>query len=433
MNTKVEQLEKSLVKLTIEVPADKFEQGMQKAYHKMKSQIAMPGFRKGKAPRALIEKTYGEAIFYDDAINVILPDVLDEAIKGNNIDIAAKIDFDNNFEIVSIGKGEPFVFEVTVTVKPEVELGEYKGLEVEVETADVSEEEVDARITSEQEKNSREITITDRAVEPQDIVTIDYEGFVDGVAFEGGKGEDHKLVIGSKSFIDNFEDQLIGKNIGEEVEVNVTFPTEYHSEELSGKPAMFKVQIKGIAVKELPELNDDFAADVSDFDTLAEYKEDIKAKLLEQKQAARISEIENTAVQKAVDNAKVEVPEAMVDEQAERNVSDFTMRMRYQGLDIETYLQYTNQTMDGLKETFKKDAEMQIKSRLVLEAITKAEDIQVTDEEVEEEIVNLSARYNMAVEDLKKTIGESEKEMMMEDIKVQKAVKLVADSAKVTE
>lgn len=432
MNTQVEKLENSLVKLTIELPAEKFEEGMQKAYHKIKNQIAMPGFRKGKAPRALIEKTYGESVFYDDAINAVIPDALDATIKENDIDIAAKIDFDNNFNIVSIGKGKSFTFEVTVTVKPEVELGKYKGVEVEVGSAEVTEEEVLAKIAQEQEKNAREITITDRAVEPQDKVTIDFEGFVDGVAFEGGKGEDHELVIGSKTFIDNFEDQLVGKNIGDEVEINVTFPEEYHSEELAGKPAMFKVAIKGITVKELPELNDDFAADVSDFETLDEYKEDVRAKLLEQKENNRTSEIENNAVDQAVENATVEVPEAMIDEQAERNLNDFTMRMRYQGLDIDTYLQYTNQTLEALKDNFKDDSEKQLKSRLVLEEVAKAEDIQVTDEEVEKEIGELATRYNMDVEEIKKSIGEGEKEMMMEDIKIQKAVKLIAENAVVT-
>lgn len=429
MNTKVEVLENSLVKLTVEVPAEKFEEGMQKAYHKVKGQINMQGFRKGKAPRALIEKTYGPEIFYDDAINFIVPDILDEVIEENNIDIAARIDFNDNFEIVSVEKGKPFVFEVTVTVKPEVTLGEYKGVEVEVAEAEVTDEEVQGQIAAEQEKNAREITITDRAVEPQDKVTIDFEGFIDGEAFPGGTAEDHDLVIGSGSFIGNFEDQLIGKNIGDDVEVNVEFPEDYQAKELAGKPAVFKVAIKAITVKELPELNDDFAADVSDFETLDEYKEDIKAKLLEQKQTARVAEVENAVIQKVVENATLEVPEAMINDQVNRNINDFAQRMGQQGLNMEMYLQYTGQTMDALKENFTKDAKTQLESRLVLEAIANAEDMPVTDEDVEEEIATMAERFNMKAEDIKKTIGENETNMIKEDLKISKSVKLVVDSA----
>ncbi len=433
MNTKVETLENSLVKLTVEVPAAKFEEGMQKAYHKIKGQVAMQGFRKGKAPRALIEKTYGPEIFYDDAINFIVPDVLDEVIKENNIDIAARVDFNNNFDIISVEKGKPFVFEVTVTAKPEVTLGDYKGVEVKVAAAEVTEEEILGQIAAEQEKNAREITITDRAVQPQDKVTIDFEGFIDGEAFPGGKDEDHELVIGSGSFIGNFEDQLLGKSIGEDVEVNVDFPEEYQAEELAGKAAMFKVAIKGISIKELPELNDDFAADVSDFETLDEYKEDIKAKLLEQKQTARTSEIENAVIQKIVENATIEVPEAMINEQVDRNMNDFANRMGQQGLNMETYLQYTGQTVDALRENFTNDAKTQLESRLVLEAIAKVEDMPVTDEEVDEEITSMAERFNMKAEDIKKTIGASENDMIKDDLKVSKAVKLIVDSAVVTE
>lgn len=433
MNTKVETLENSLVKLTVEVPATKFEEGMKKAYHKMKGQVAMQGFRKGKAPRALIEKTYGPEIFYDDAINFVVPDVLDEVIKENNIDIAARVDFNDGFNIISVEKGKPFIFEVTVTVKPEVTLGDYKGVEVQVSSAEVTEEEVLAQIATEQEKNARNITITDRAVEPQDKVTIDFEGFIDGEAFPGGQAEDHELVIGSGSFIGNFEDQLIGKNIGEDVEVNVNFPEDYQAEELAGKPAMFKVAIKAINIKELPQLNDDFAADVSDFETLDEYKEDIKAKLLEQKQTARTSEIENAVIQKIVENATIEVPVAMINEQVDRNMKDFANRMGQQGLNMETYLQYTGQTIDALRENFTKDAKIQLESRLVLEAIAKAEDMPVTDEEVDEEITSMAERFNMKAEDIKKTIGEGQTEMMKDDLKISKSVKLVTDSAIVTE
>ncbi len=429
MNTKVEVLENSLVKLTVEVPEEKFDEGLEKAYHKAKGQISMQGFRKGKAPRALIEKTYGPEIFYDDAINAIVPEVLDEAIEKNNIDIAARVDFNNNFEIISVGKNKPFVFEVSVTVKPEVELGQYKGVEVEVAPAEVTDEEVLEVIKAEQDKNAREITVTDRPVEPQDKVTVDFEGFIDGEPFEGGSAKGHELVIGSNSFIDNFEDQLIGKSIGDHVEVNVTFPEDYQAEDLAGKPAMFKVDIKAISIKELPELDDDFAADVSDFETLDEYKEDVKAKLLEQKQTARTSEIETQVIKKITENAKLEVPEAMCQEQADRNMNDFANRMGQQGLDIETFVQYTGQTMEAFKETFMTDAKPQIESRLVLEAITKAEDMIVTQEEVDEEIASMAERFNMEVEDIKKTIGDDERKMIEQDIKVSRAIKLVVDSA----
>ncbi len=433
MNTQVETLENSVVKLTVEVTAEKFEEGMQKAYHKVKGQVAMQGFRKGKAPRALIEKAYGPEMFYDDAINFIVPEVIDDAISENNIDIAARVNFNKDFEIISVGKGKPFKFVVMVTVNPEITLGEYKGVEVNVAAAEVTEEEILGQIKTEQEKNAREITITDRSIEPQDKVLIDFEGFMDGEAFPGGQAEDHELVIGSNSFIGNFEDQLIGKKIGEDVEVNVNFPEDYQAEELQGKPALFKVKIKGITIKELPELNDDFAADVSDFETLDEYKADIKAKLLEQKQTARVSEIENAAVKKTVENTKIEVPEAMVEQQIERNMNDFANKVGQQGLDVDTYLQYTGQTLESLRDNFAGDAKIQLESRLVLQEIGKVEEMVVTDEEVEEELLAMAERFNMKIEDIKKSIGENETEMMKEDIKVSRAVKLIVDNAVVTE
>lgn len=433
MNTTVETLENSLVKLTVEVPEDRFDQGMDKAYNKMKGQISMQGFRKGRAPRALIEKTYGREIFYDDAINFVVPEVIEEVIEEEEIDIGAGIDFKNNFEIISLEKGEPFKFAVTVTVKPEVKLGQYKDVEVTVPVAQVTDEEIDAQVTGELEKNAREITITDRAVEPQDKVTIDFEGFIDGEAFEGGKAEDHEIVIGSNSFIGNFEDQLIGKEIGEDVEVNVEFPEDYQAEELAGKPAMFKVAIKGITVRELPELNDDFAADVSDFETLDEYKEDIKAKLLEQKEIERASKIEAEVIGAIVENTDLEVPEAMISEQADRNINDFSQRMGQQGLNMETYLQYTGNTMEAFRKDFVEDAKKQLESRMILEAVAKAEDFPVTDEEVDEEIASMAERFGLPVEDVKKTVGDNEKEMIKTDIQTRKAVQFVVDSAIVKE
>lgn len=433
MNTKVENLENSLVKLTVEVEEDRFEEGMDVAYHKNKGHISMQGFRKGKAPRALIEKVYGREIFYDDAINAVVPNALDEAIEENNIEIAASIDYQNDFEIITLEKGKPFVFEVTITVQPDVELGQYKEIEVEVAAAKVTDEEVNERVAAEQDKNARELTITDRAVEPQDKVTIDFEGFVDGETFEGGKAEDHEIVIGSGSFIDNFEDQLIGKNIDDEVEVNVNFPEDYHAEELAGKPARFEVLIKGITVKELPELNDDFAADVSDFETLDEYKEDIRAKLLEQKENERTTQIESSVIEKIIENATMEIPQAMVDEQTDRNVNDFAQRMAQQGLDMQTYMQYTGQDMDEFREGFAEDAKTQLESRMVLEEITKLEDIEVTEEEIETEMKEMSERFNMELEDIKKAVGANGNEMLEADLKITKAIKLVVDSAIVKE
>lgn len=433
MNTKVENLENSLVKLTVEVEEDRFEEGMDVAYHKNKGHISMQGFRKGKAPRALIEKVYGREIFYDDAINAVVPNALDEAIEENNIEIAASIDYQNDFEIITLEKGKPFVFEVTITVQPDVELGQYKEIEVEVAAAKVTDEEVNERVAAEQDKNARELTITDRAVEPQDKVTIDFEGFVDGEAFEGGKAEDHEIVIGSGSFIDNFEDQLIGKNIDDEVEVNVNFPEDYHAEELAGKPARFEVLIKGITVKELPELNDDFATDVSDFETLDEYKEDIRAKLLEQKENERTTQIESSVIEKIIENATMEIPQAMVDEQTDRNVNDFAQRMGQQGLDMQTYMQYTGQDMDEFREGFAEDAKTQLESRMVLEEITKLEDIEVTEEEIETEMKEMAERFNMELEDIKKAVGANGNEMLEADLKITKAIKLVVDSAIVKE
>lgn len=429
MNTQVKPLENSQVELTVKVGEETVKQAIDKAYNLMKKDFNMPGFRKGKVARPMIEKMYGVEVFFNKAADIIIDETLQAAIDENKIEIAARLG-EGDLEITEMTK-DAMTYIAKVTVKPEVTLGEYKNLTVEIASSEVTEEDVLAEINKEAQKNAREITVTDRAVMPQDKTIIDFEGFVDGIAFEGGKGEDYELVIGSKSFIDGFEDQLIGKNIGEEVEVNVTFPEAYHAENLAGKPAMFKVTVKEIKAQELPEINDDFAADVSEFETLAEYKESIKATLQTQKEKAAQVEAENKAIEKAVENATLVVPAAMIEDQTDRSVRDFEMRMRQQGLELEQYLQFTGQDMQAFRENFKKDAEMQLRSRLVLEKIVEAEAIEVTEEDVQEELKKLATRYNMEVEELTKSFGAYERQMLEADLKVQKAVKIVTESAKV--
>lgn len=431
MNTQVEKLEKSQVKVTVTVGADKIEPAIDKAYQTMKKDFNIPGFRKGKATRAVIEKMYGVEVFFNKAADIIIDTTLWEAVDENKLDMAARIR-PNELEVTEMTK-ETMTYTAIITVKPEVTLGEYKEVEVEVAKVAVTEEEIDEKVKAEAEKNAREITITDRAIDMDDKVVIDFEGFVDGEAFEGGKGTDYPLVIGSKSFIDTFEDQLIGKNIGEEVEVNVTFPAEYHVESLANKPALFKVAIKSITQKELPEINDEFASEVSEFETLAEYKEDIKATLLTQKEENHKAEIENKSIEQAAKNATVEIPDAMIEEQVERNINSFATRMKYQGLELEQYLQFTGQTVEALKENFKPDAEAQIRTRLVLEKIAEAEEIAVSDDDVNEELEKLAKHYQMPLEQLQSSFAPYEKEALVEDVKIQKAAKLVADSAKVVE
>lgn len=430
MNTQVKQLENSQVELTVELGAEVVAKAIDTAYNQMKKNFNIPGFRKGKVPKAMIEKTYGVEVFFNDAADIMIRETLSAAIDENKIDIAAMVRAED-LEVTELTK-EGMKYVAKVTVKPEVTLGDYKNLAVEVDSPVVTDEEVNEEINKEAEKNAREITVTDRAVQPQDKVTIDFEGFVDGVAFEGGKGTDYPLVIGSKSFIEGFEDQLIGKNVGEEVEVNVTFPAEYHAENLAGQPAMFKVAVKEIKVKELPEINDDFAADVSEFETLAEYKASIKERLTKQKEAATKSNAEDAAIEKAVENATVVVPEAMVEEQVDRNVKEFGMRMKQQGLELEQYLGFVGQDMETFRGNFAKDAEYQLRSRLVLEKIVEVEGFEISEEELETEIANLAAQYKMEADQLSKSMGAYERQMFTSDLKVQKAAKLVADTATVS-
>lgn len=427
MSLQVENLEeKNMAKLTIEVSAEEFEKAIEKAYQKNKGKMSVPGFRKGKVPRKMIEKMYGVGVFYEDAANEIIPEAYASEIENCDLDIVSQPKID----VVQIEEGKPFIFTAEVATKPDVELGEYKGIEVEKKTAEVTEEEVDAELETERDKQSRLVPVEGRAVADGDSVTIDFEGFVDGVAFDGGKGTDYALTIGSHSFIDTFEDQLVGKNIGDDVEVNVTFPEQYQAEELQGKAAMFKVQIKGIKEKQLPELDDDFAQDVSDFDTLAEYKEDLKKKLLEKKEEEVKAQFEEEVVEKVVANAKMDIPEAMVELQVRQMAENFARRISSQGLTMEQYMQFTGLTPDKLTEQMRPQAVKTIESRLVLEAIVKAENIEASEDEFKAELEKMAAMYQMEVDKLSELVSDKEKESMKLDIAVQKAVDFIVEQAK---
>lgn len=397
MSVQVEKLEKNMAKLTVEVSAEDFKAAIKKAFNKNKNRFSIPGFRKGKAPQAMIEKMYGEGVFYEDAADEAINASYAEAMKESGLDIVSRPEV----TIEKIGKDEPFVYSALVAVKPEVTLGQYKGVEVEKADASVSAEDVEAELKKVQEQNARLLTVEDRGVEDGDQTVIDFEGFVDGKGFEGGKAEDYPLTIGSHSFIDTFEEQLIGKKIGEECEVNVTFPTEYHAADLAGKPATFKVTVKEIKVKELPELNDEFASEVSEFDTLDEYKKDVEKKLAEKKEIEANSKNEDAVVAKVVENASMEIPDKMIDAQAENMVQDMARRMQSQGLSLDMYLKYTGMTVEQMKEQARPDAEKRIRTRLVLEAVAQAENIQISDEKVDEEVAKMAEAYKMEVDKLK--------------------------------
>ena len=425
MSVQVEKLEKNMAKLTIEVSSEEFEKAIAKAYKKNKNKISMPGFRKGKAPRAMIEKMYGKEVFYEDAANSIIPDAYADAAKESELEIVAQPEID----VTQIESGKPFIFTATVALKPEVTLGEYKGIEVEKKEVEVTDEEVDTEINRVRESNARMIDIDDRAAQDGDTVVIDFDGYVDGKQFEGGKAEDYSLVLGSHSFIDNFEEQLEGKNIGEDVTVNVTFPENYQAEELQGKPAEFKVKIKEIKVKELPELDDDFAQDVSNFDTIAEYKEDLKKKLAENKEEALKREREETVIGKIIENAQMDIPEQMVEAQTRQMTQEFAQRLSSQGLSIDQYMQFTGLTPQKMIEELKPQALKRIQSRLVLEAVVAAENIETSEDELNKEIENMASMYQMEVDKLKEVIGEEEKKQISLDLAVQKAVEMVTSAA----
>lgn len=426
MSLQVEKLEKNMAKLTVEVPAEQFEAALKTSYNKNKNKFNIPGFRKGKAPQAMIEKMYGAGVFYEDAVDEAINASYPDAAKESGLEIVSRPEI----SIEQVEKGKAFIYVASVATKPEVTLGEYKGIEVEKAKPEVTDADVEAELKKVQEQNSRLVTVEDRAVADGDQTVIDFEGFVDGKAFEGGKAEDYTLVIGSHSFIDTFEDQLIGKNIGEDVEVNVTFPAEYHAAELAGKPATFKVKIKEIKMKELPELNDEFASEVSEFETLDAYKEDVKNKLAETKQAQATAENENNVLQKVVDNAQMDIPAPMVDEQVRNMIEDYARRLQSQGISFDQYLQFTGSTIEQLQEQMRPQAELRLRTRLVLEAVVAAEKIEPSDELVEAEIKKMSENYKMDVEQIKSIMGEAGMAQMKADMAVQEAVDFLVAEAK---
>ena len=425
MNLQVEKLEKNMAKLTIEVSADELEKALQNAYMRQKNKINMPGFRKGKVPRQMIEKMYGPEIFYDDAANSLIPKAYSEAYDECELEIVSQPEIN----VEQIEKGKPFIFTAQVATKPEVTLGEYKGLEVDKVSTRVTQKEVDAKIQEEAEKNARTITVEDRPVQDKDEIILDFEGFVDGEAFEGGKGENYPLTIGSGSFIPGFEEQLIGAEPEKEIEVKVTFPEDYHAEDLKGKDAVFKCTIHEIKAKEIPEIDDEFAAEVSEFDTLDEYKADVKAKIKEQKAADGKRKKEDQAVEKAIANATMEIPDAMVDTQARQMMDEFAQRIQAQGLTMDQYFQFTGMDREKMMEEMKPQALKRIETRLVLEAVAKAENIEISDEKLDEELAKMAEAYKMEVEKLKEFMGDAEKKQMKDDMAVQEAVTFLAENA----
>lgn len=426
MSFTVEQLEeKNMVKLVIESSAEDFEKGIEQAYKKNKGKINVQGFRKGKAPRKIIEKLYGKEIFFEDAANAVIPDAYANAAEESGLEIVSQPQID----VVQLEDGKPFIFSATVAVKPEVTLGAYKGVEVAKTEVEVTDEDVNAELEKVREQNSRTESVEGRPVQDKDMTVIDFEGFVDGESFEGGKGENYPLTIGSHSFIDTFEEQLIGKNIGEEVEVNVTFPEDYHAENLKGKAAMFKVTVKEIKEKKYDDLDDDFASNVSDFDTLAEYKEDLKKNIGDRKASEAKNKKETEVIEKIVEAASMDIPAAMVNTQVRQMADDFARRLQQQGLSVEQYFQFTGLTPDKLIADMQPEAEKRIKNRLVLEAIVKAENIEVSDDEFQAELTKMAESYGMEVEKIKEFMGEFEAKQIKEDIAVQKAVDMVVESA----
>ena len=426
MSVQVENLEHNMAKLTIEVAAEELEKALDSAYQKQKKQISVPGFRKGKVPRAMIEKMYGAGVFYEDAANILMQQTYAGAVDESGVDIVSR----PTVEVTQIEKGQPFIYTAEVAVRPEVTLGKYMGVTVTKIDTSVSDEEVDAELENQRNKNARTVTVTDRPVAEGDTAVIDFEGFVDGVAFEGGKGENHPLEIGSHTFIDTFEDQLVGKNTGDEVEVNVTFPEQYQAADLAGKPATFKVKINEIKAKELPELDDEFAQDVSEFDTLAEYKESLKKNLEEKKENEAKRTKEDEAVQKIIDKSKMDIPEAMIDTQCETMIEEFAQRIAQSGLSMDQYLQFSGTFNGTLKDQVRPEATTRIQSSLVLEQIAKEENIEVTDADIDAEVEKMAKAYGMEADKLKEYMGDAEKESMKKDLAITKAVDLVMDNVK---
>lgn len=425
MSLQVEKLEKNMAKLTIEVSAEELEKAIQTAYLKNKNKITIPGFRKGKVPRKMIEQMYGKEVFYEDAANALIPDAYEKALEECTEEIVSSPKID----VTQIEAGKPFIFTAEVALKPEVTLGTYKGVKVAKAEVEVSDEEVDAEVNKERESNARTITVEDRAVQDGDMTVIDFEGFVDGVAFEGGKGENYPLTIGSGAFIPGFEEALIGAQIGVETDVNVTFPEDYQAEELAGKAAVFKCTVKEIKVKELPELDDEFASEVSEFETLAEYKEDVKKKLAEKKETEAKNAKEEAVIDAIIAEASMEIPDAMVETQQRQMIEDFSQRIQSQGLTMEQYMQYTGMTASKLLDQAKPQALKRIQSRLVLEAVAAAEGITASEEEFEAEAAKMAEAYKMEADKVKELLGENGKKQVMEDICVNKAVAFAVENA----
>lgn len=425
MSLQVEKLEKNMAKLTIEVSAEDLDKAMEKAYQKQKSRISLPGFRKGKAPRKMIESMYGKGVFMEDAVNSLVPQEYTKALGECDLEIVSQPEIN----VTQMEPGKALIFTADVAVKPEVTLGDYKGVEVPKSEIAVTDEEVDAEVKKEQDKNARTVAVEDRAAANGDITTIDFEGFVDGVAFEGGKGENYDLTIGSNTFIPGFEDQLVGAEIGKELDVNVTFPEEYGAKELAGKAAVFKCKVNGIKVKELPAVDDEFAQEVSEFDTLDEYKADIKAKLLKEKEDEAARAKEDAVIGKIIEGAKMEIPDAMVEYQTRQMLDEFAQRIQSQGISLDQYFQFTGLTEEKYMEEMKPRALQNIQSRLVLEAVAQAENLVAEEADIEEEIKKMADMYKMEADKIKELLGERQMEEMKKDIAVQKAAKLVAEAA----
>ncbi|MCI8510382.1 MAG: trigger factor [Lachnospiraceae bacterium] len=429
MSLQVEKLEKNTAKLKIEVPAEQFSQAIRNAYNKNKGRFSIPGFRKGKAPFEMVKKMYGVEMFFEDAANEVIDASYQEAMKESGLDIVSR----PTVTVEQIEEGKPLLYDAVVAVRPEVTLGEYKGIEVKKAKAEVTDEDVEQELTREREKNSRLITVEDRGVEDGDRVMIDFDGYVDGERFEGGKGEDYPLTIGSHTFIDTFEEQLIGKTLGEECEVNVTFPAEYHVENLKSKPALFKVKVKEIQKKELPELNDEFASEVSDFDTLEEYKNSLREKLLKEKQTAAAAANEDHVIEKVIENALMEIPDQMIDEEVTGMLNEYARRLRSQGLELEQYMELTGMTVEKFGEQMRPNAEKRIRTRLMLEAVVKAEGIEADDEAVEAQLDRMASSYKMEKEQLKGMLGEEQLAQIKEDLAVQEAVDFLVAEAKLVD
>ncbi|MCR5147401.1 MAG: trigger factor [Eubacterium sp.] len=426
MSFKVEKQKDNTAKLIIEVPAEDFDKAIDEAYEKNKDRFKVDGFRKGKVPREMIEKVYGVGVFYDDAANAVIPEAYAEAAKESGLEIVARPDI----QVTKIAAGNPMEFEAIVTLKPEVKLGKYKGVKVEKVEAEVTDEDIEKRLEQDKEQNARLVAADDKEIEDGDQAIIDFEGFVDDKPFEGGKGEDYPLVIGSHSFIDTFEDQLIGKKVGDEVDVNVTFPEQYQAAELAGKPALFKVKIKEIKVKEYPEIDDEFAQEVSEFDTLDEYKEDIRKKLTEAKENEAKRETESRIIEAIIKDSKMDIPEKMIDTACDQMVEEFARNMQMQGIAFEQYLQMTGSTLEQMKEQVKPQAEARVQSSLVLEAIVEAEGIEAKDADVDDEILKMSEQYGMEVEKINEMLRDEDRENIKKDICIKKAADLIMDEAK---